>query len=116
MALLAPRPNAVLLARYCNAEPATEKALAKKVKIPKSKARLKRPLSERHALLLIEKDNAWIRSRNRELAETFATLVTRGDPVTVAKTSGVIVWGIYAGEPQETGTIIEQDEIRKSQP
>jgi hypothetical protein len=80
--------------------------LAEKVKIPKSKAGLQRPLSERHAFLLIEKDNAWITSRNRELAETFCTLVTRGDPVTVVKTGRVIVWGIYAGEPQETGTII----------
>ncbi len=62
-----------------------------------------RPLNERHAFLLIEKDNAWITSRNRQLAETFATLVTRGDPVTVVKTGRVIVWGIYAGEPQESG-------------
>ena len=82
-----------------------EKALAEKVKIPKSKAALMRPLGERHAFLLIENDNAWITSCNRELGETFATLVTRGDPVTVVKTGRVIVWGIYAGEPQETGTI-----------
>ena len=80
--------------------------LAEKVKIPKSKAGLMRPLDERHAFLLIEKDNAWITSCSRELAETFCTLVTRGDPVTVAKTGRVIVWGIYAGEPEETGTII----------
>jgi hypothetical protein len=80
--------------------------LAEKVKIPKSKAGLKRPLSERHAFLLIEKENAWITSPNRELAETFCALVTRGDPVTVVKTGRVIVWGIYAGEPQESGTII----------
>ena len=39
-----------------------EKTLAEKVKIPKSKAELMRPLSERHAFLLIEKDNAWITS------------------------------------------------------
>jgi len=83
-----------------------ENALAEKVKIPKSKAGLQRPLSERHAFLLIEKDNAWITSCNRELAETFGTLVTRGDPVTVVKTGRVIVWGIYAGEPEETATII----------
>jgi len=83
-----------------------EKVLAEKVKIPKSKAALQRPLSERHAFLLIEKDNAWITSRNRELAETFGALITRGDPVTVEKTGRVIVWGIYAGEPQETGSII----------
>ncbi len=80
--------------------------LAEKVKIPKSKAGLMRPLGERHAFLLIEKDNAWVTSCSRELAETFCTLVTRGDPVTVAKTGRVIVWGIYAGEPEETGTII----------
>jgi hypothetical protein len=83
-----------------------EKALAEKVKIPKSKAELKRPLSERHAFLLIEKNNAWITSPNRELAETFCSLITRGDPVTVVKTDRVIVWGIYAGEPEETGTIV----------
>jgi len=83
-----------------------EKALAEKVKIPKSNAELKRPLSERHAFLLIEKNNAWITSPNRELAETFCSLITRGDSVTVVKTGRVIVWGIYAGEPQETGTII----------
>lgn len=83
-----------------------EKALTEKVKIPKSKAGLKLPLSQHHAFLLVEKDNAWITSRNRELAETFCALVTRGDPVTVVKTGRVIVWGIYAGEPQETGTVI----------
>jgi hypothetical protein len=83
-----------------------EKGLAEKVKIPKSKAGLQRPLSERHAFLLIENDNAWITSRNRELAETFCALVTRGDPVTVVKPGRVIVWGTYAGEPEETGTII----------
>ncbi len=65
-----------------------------------------RPLSERHAFLLIEKDNAWVTSCNRELAETFCTLVTRGDPVTVEKPGRVIVWGIYAGEPEETGSIV----------
>jgi hypothetical protein len=83
-----------------------EKVLAEKVKIPKSKAALQRPLSERHAFLLIEKDNAWITSCNRELAETFGRLVTRGDPVIVVKPGRVIVWGIYAGEPEETGTVI----------
>ena len=76
------------------------------MKIPKSKAELKRPVEKRHALLVIEKENAWVRSLNRELAETFCTLVTRGDPVTVAKTHGVIVWGTYAGEPEKTGSII----------
>ncbi len=80
--------------------------MAEKVKIPKSKAELKRPLSERHAFLLIEDNNAWITSPNRELAETFCSLITRGDPVTVVKPDRVIVWGIYAGEPQETGTIV----------
>ncbi len=80
--------------------------MAEKVKVPKSKAELKRPLNERHAFLLIEKDNAWITSPNRELAETFGALITRGDPVTVVKTGRVIVWGTYAGEPEETGTII----------
>ncbi len=80
--------------------------LAEKVKIPKSKAALMRPLNERHAFLLIEKDNAWITSCSRELAETFCSLVTRGEPVTAVKTGRVIVWGIYAGEPEETGKII----------
>jgi hypothetical protein len=80
--------------------------LAEEVKIPKSKTPLQRPLSERHAFLLIEKDNAWITSPNRELAETLGALITRGDPVTVVKTGRVIVWGVYAGEPEETGTII----------
>jgi hypothetical protein len=82
-----------------------ENALAERVKIPKSKAALMRPLGERHAFLLIENDNAWITSCNRQLAETFCALVTRGDPVTVEKTGRVIVWGIYAGEPEETGTM-----------
>ena len=86
--------------------PAKEKALAETVKIPKSKAKLKRPTDKRHALLRIEKENAWIRSLNRELAETFCALVTRGDPVTVVKTAGVLVWGTYAGEPEKSGTII----------
>ncbi|MFC1604385.1 hypothetical protein ACFL5F_05080 [Planctomycetota bacterium] len=76
------------------------------MKIPKSKAKLKRPVDKRHAILRIEKENAWVRSLNRELAETFCTLVTRGDSVTVARTAGVIVWGTYAGEPEKTGTII----------
>ena len=53
------------------------------MKIPKSKAELKRPVDKRHALLRIEKENAWIRGLDRELAETFCSLVTRGDPVTV---------------------------------
>jgi hypothetical protein len=88
------------------AAPAREKALAETVKIPKSKAKLQRPVDKRHALLRVEKENAWIRSLNRELAETFCTLVTRGDPVTVERTAGVIVWGTYAGEPEKTGTII----------
>jgi hypothetical protein len=83
-----------------------ENALAEKVRIPKSKAGLQRPLSERHAFLLIEEDNAWITSCNRELAETFCALITRGDPVTAVKTGRVIVWGKYAGEPEETGTLI----------
>jgi hypothetical protein len=86
--------------------PAQEKTLAETVKIPKSKAELKRPVDKRHALLRIEKENAWIRSLNRELAETFCTLVTRGEPVTAAKTAGVLTWGTYAGEPDQTGTII----------
>ena len=86
--------------------PAKEKALAETLKIPKSKAKLKRPVDKRHALLRIEKENAWIRSLNRELAEAFCALVTRGDPVTVAKTAGVMAWGTYAGEPEKTGTII----------
>ncbi|MHC4363610.1 MAG: hypothetical protein ACYSTZ_12340, partial [Planctomycetota bacterium] len=88
------------------AAPAGEKAPAETVKIPKSKAGIKRPVDKRHALLRIEKENAWIRSLNRQLAETFCALVTRGDPVTVAKTAGVMVWGTYAGEPEQNGTII----------
>jgi len=51
--------------------------LVENVKIPKSKAPLQRPLKDRHAFLLIEKDNVWITSTNRELAETFAALVMR---------------------------------------
>ncbi|MHC4323358.1 MAG: hypothetical protein ACYSUX_03700 [Planctomycetota bacterium] len=86
--------------------PAREKAPAKTVKIPKSETELKRPVDKRHAILRIEKENAWIRSLNRQLAEAFCALITRGDPVTVARTSGVVVWGNYAGEPQKTGTII----------
>ena len=77
-----------------------------KVKIPKSKAALMRPLNERHAFLLIEKENAWITSCSRDLAETFCALITRGEPATVEKTGRVIVWGIYAGEHEETGTMI----------
>ncbi len=83
-----------------------EKAMAETVKIPKSKAGLKRPVDKHHALMRIEQENVWITSRNRELAETFCTLVTRGDPVTVVKTAGVTVWGTYAGEPEQNGTII----------
>jgi hypothetical protein len=80
--------------------------MAETVKIPKSNVELKRPVDKRHALLRIEKENAWIRSLNRELAETFCALVTRGDPVTVMRTAGIIVWGTYAGDPEKTGTII----------
>ncbi|HON91241.1 MAG TPA: hypothetical protein PKZ07_06725 [Sedimentisphaerales bacterium] len=80
--------------------------MTKKVKIPQSQAGLKRPLHERHAFLRIEKNNAWITSPNRELAETFGSLILQGDPVTVVKTGRVIVWGIYAGEPEETGEMI----------
>lgn len=80
--------------------------MTKKVKIPQSQAGLKRPLHERHAFLRIEKNNAWITSPNRELAETFGSLIMQGDPVTVVKTGRVIVWGIYAGEPEETGEMI----------
>ena len=86
--------------------PARENALVETVEIPKSEAELKRPVDKRHAILRIEKENAWIRSLNRELAETFCALVTRGDPVTAVRTSGVVVWGTYAGEPEQTGTII----------
>jgi hypothetical protein len=86
--------------------PAKEKTLAETARIPKSKAGLQRPVDKHHALLRIEKENAWIRSLDRELAETFCTLVTQGDPVTVARTAGVVAWGIYAGEPDQTGTII----------
>ncbi|MHC4570152.1 MAG: hypothetical protein ACYTE3_30905 [Planctomycetota bacterium] len=58
------------------------------MKIPKSKAGLKRPVDKRHALLRIEKDNAWIRSLNRQLAETFCALVTRG-PRRPARSSSI---------------------------
>ena len=85
---------------------AREKALVEAVEIPKSEAELKRPVDKRHAILRIEKENAWVRSLNRELAETFCTLVTLGDPVIVARTAGVVAWGTYAGEPEKTGTII----------
>jgi len=86
--------------------PAEEKAPAEVVKIPKSKEGLQRPVDKRHALLRIEKENAWVRSLNRELAETICSLVTRSEPVTVVRSAGVLVWGTYAGEPENTGTII----------
>ena len=86
--------------------PAKEKISAETVEIPESKEKLQRPIDKRHALLRIEKENVWIRSLNRELAETFCALVTQGDTVTVEKTAGVLVWGTYAGEPENTGTII----------
>jgi hypothetical protein len=86
--------------------PSREKAPVETIEIPKSKAELKRPVDKRHAILRIEKENAWIRSLNRELAETFCTLVTLGEPVIVARTAGVVAWGTYAGEPEKTGTII----------
>jgi hypothetical protein len=86
--------------------PAGQKASAETVKIPESKEELKRPVDEHHAFLRIEKENAWIRSLNRQLAETFCALVTRGDSVTVERTAGVLAWGTYAGEPENTGTII----------
>jgi len=86
--------------------PAKEEATAEPVQIPKSKAALKRPVDQRHALLRIEKENAWTTSRNRELAQRFCTLVTQGDPVTVAKSTGITVWGIYAGASENNGTII----------
>jgi len=89
-----------------DAASAKEKAIAEPVKIPKSNAGLKRPVDKRHALLRIEKENVWTTSRNRELAQSFCTLVTRGDPVTVVKSTGITVWGIYVGEPENNGTII----------
>ncbi|MCP4456404.1 MAG: hypothetical protein GY809_33525 [Planctomycetes bacterium] len=88
------------------AAPVRGKASTESVKIPKSRVGLKRPADKRHACLRIEKENVWITSRNHELAETFCTMVTRGDPVTVVKTSGVTVWGTYAKEPEQNGTII----------
>ena len=80
--------------------------MAETVRIPKSEARLKRPVDKRHSLLRIEKENAWITSLDRELAETFCALVMRGDPVIRVKTTGIVAWGTYAGEPEKTGTII----------
>ena len=88
------------------APPAREKASAEKMEIPKSKGKIQRPADKRQALLRIEKENAWVRSLNRELAETFCALVTRGNPVTAERSAGVIVWCTYAGEPEKTGTII----------
>jgi len=85
---------------------AKEQASTQPVEIPKSRVGLKRPADKRHALLRIEKENAWIVSRNRELAETFCTMVTRGDPVTVEKTAGVTVWGTYVKETEQNGTLI----------
>jgi len=86
--------------------PTRAETSAEAAKIPKSKAPLKRPADKRHALLRIEKENAWIRSLDRRLAETFCSLVARGEPVTAARTAGVVAWGIYAGGPDQTGTII----------
>ena len=82
-----------------------EKAKARNGKIPKSKGALQRPVDKRHALLRVEGENAWIRSLDRELAETFCRLVTQGNPVTGARSAGVVSWGIYAGQPDQTGTI-----------
>ncbi len=80
--------------------------MAEKTKIPKSKAPLQRPVDKRHALLRVEGENAWIRSLDRGLAETLCGLVTQGDPVTGARSAGVVSWGLYAGEPDQVGTII----------
>ncbi len=85
---------------------AEEETLARKVKIPRSRGPLQRPVDQRHALLRVEGENAWIRSLDRELAETFCALVTRGNRVTGARTAGVVSWGIYAGQPDQTGTVI----------
>jgi hypothetical protein len=79
---------------------------AKNGKIPKSKGPLQRPVDKRHALLRVEGKNAWIRSLDRELAETFCALVTEGVPVTGVRRAGVVSWGIYAGQPDRTGTIL----------
>ncbi|MBN2560872.1 MAG: hypothetical protein JXQ75_08080 [Phycisphaerae bacterium] len=86
--------------------PAREKTSAQTVKIPKSQSPLQRPVDKRHALLRIEQENAWIRSLDRELAKTFCALITRGDPVMGARSVGVVAWGMYAGEPDQTGTLI----------
>jgi len=83
-----------------------EKTLAERAEIPKSKGPLQRPVDERHALLRVEGKNAWIRSLDRELAETFCALVTEGVAVTGARSAGVVSWGIYAGQPDQTGTVI----------
>ncbi|MDX2481870.1 MAG: hypothetical protein QNK24_16225, partial [Desulfuromusa sp.] len=80
--------------------------MAETGKIPKSKAQLKRPVDKHHAFLLVEEGHAWVTSCNRELAETFSTLIMRGDSVTVTKTNGVTVCGTYAGEPEQNATII----------
>ena len=85
---------------------ARKKDQAETVKIPRSKGELKRPVDKHHALLLIEKENVWVRSLNRKLAETVCSLVAHSDPVTVARSAGVVVWGLYAGEPEKTGSII----------
>ena len=86
--------------------PAKEKTLASKIKIPKSKGPLQRPVDMRHALLRVEGENAWIRSLDRGLAESLCRLVTRGNPVTGARSVGVVSWGIYVGEPDQTGTVV----------
>jgi hypothetical protein len=86
--------------------PDKEETKARKGKIPKSRGPLPRPVDKRHALLRVEGENAWIRSLDRELAETFCRLVTEGVPVTGARSVGVVAWGIYAGDADQVGTII----------
>lgn len=80
--------------------------MSETAKIPKSKEKLQRPTNERHALARIESDSVWVTSRNRELAEHVAALVTSLPPVTVSKSSGVIVWGHYCGSLQKDGTLV----------
>jgi len=75
-------------------------------KIPKSKEKLQRPVDRHHALARIEEKSFWVTSRNRELAELLAALISRDEPVTVQKHGGVVVWGSYAGALEKDGTIV----------
>lgn len=76
------------------------------MRIPKPTGKLQRPSDQRHALALIEGENVWITSRNRELAELLGTLISDGQPLTVEKPKGVIVWGSYGGQLRKDGSVV----------